>query len=711
MVILTFLLNLTQLLVGNGTRGPYFLDSLVIPQSIVIYTDSGELDTSCYRFIFSSGTLFFKYRVAPTETLVISYEKLNLHIPTVYRIFVMDSTTHVDTSIDTTDKQHSSLQLTGVKGISFSITPANLRMEQTLTMSWYTNHSNILVEGNFDATGEDGTIPLNSVEDWRLRIERDDLNLEWGTLNTTLHMPLGDLPVRDVGIRVRKSHFTVTHYIQHSRRSTKRFVIVHRGEQGPFKLSTELILPGSELVRVNHVVKSRVHDYYLDYNEGNLYFTANCLLQPGDTVTVVFDVLDENSTNPISYVAITKPNYELGLLRYEGEAFPFFSYHLTNDVFGFHVSGITSGGKGLANLLRVTVGSTQKLCLSYYYKTDGFNLPGTMVDTFPQYSVTGVMTPFPAFVTQFSLSTRCRRINLMYGNGYGVDLHQIGSHVLYELYIKRASYAFKYGYTNLYDGYNFVELTTNSWHIRGEANRTRYTLKGGGQLPLPFRPKVVLHIERCGRQTLLLYDVEANKNFANGDFRLIRHYVHTTYSNVSRLTMVLNYYPSYGFISLLGEWSSDTPMLMLDFYLRKGVSGRLLYGRVKSITLSPFVTWEHYRIRGDCRVSVTPQYREQRYGVIFERLTPVILGIKQSLVYHDHMRYVEINPYLRYRGEHRTIEAYTTLQYFIIHPRVELTAGIRCYLQSGQWLYIGTYQMRWQDKFYHNFNLQANLCF
>ncbi|RLG61862.1 hypothetical protein DRO02_08605, partial [archaeon] len=251
MVIFTFLLNLTQLLVGNGTRGPYFLDSLVIPQSIVIYTDSGELDTSCYRFIFSSGMLFFKYRVAPTETLVISYKKLNLHIPTVYRIFAMDSTTHVDTSIDTIDGQHSSLQLTGVKGISFSITPANLRMEQTLTMNWYTNHGNMLVEGNFDATGEDGTIPLNSVKDWRLRIERDDLHLEWGTLNTTLHMPLGDLPVHDIGIRVKKSHFTLTHYIQHSRRSIKRFVIVHRGEQGPFKLSTELILPGSELVWVN----------------------------------------------------------------------------------------------------------------------------------------------------------------------------------------------------------------------------------------------------------------------------------------------------------------------------------------------------------------------------------------------------------------------------------------------------------------------------
>ncbi|OYT52670.1 isoleucine--tRNA ligase, partial [Candidatus Bathyarchaeota archaeon ex4484_135] len=35
---------------------------------------------------------------------------------------------------------------------------------------------------------------------------------------------------------------------------------------------------------------------------------------------------------------------------------------------------------------------------------------------------------------------------------------------------------------------------------------------------------------------------------ANGDFRLIHHYVHTAYSNVSRLTGVLNYYPSYGFV-------------------------------------------------------------------------------------------------------------------------------------------------------------------
>ncbi len=711
MVTLIFLINLTQLLVGNGTRGPYFLDSLVIPQSIVIYTDSGKLDTSCYRFIFSTGTLFFKYRVAPTETLIVSYEKLNLHIPTVYRIFAVDSTTHVDTSINSTGGRRSSLQLTGVKGISFSVTPTNLRMEQTLTMNWYTNYDDILVEGNFDATDEDEVIPLNSLEDWRLRIERGDLNLEWGTLNTTLHTPLGDLPVRDVGIRVRKSHFTVTHYVQHSRRFTKRFVIIHRGEQGPFKLSTKLILPGSELVWVNHTVKSRIHDYYLDYNEGSLYFTANCLLQPGDTVTIVFDILDENSTDPISYVAITKPNYELGLLRRESETFPFFSYQFGSNAFGFHVSGITSGGKELASLLRVAIGCTQKLCLSYYYKTDGFNPPGTTVDTFPQYSVTAVMTPFPAFVTQFSLSTRYRRLNLMYDDGYGIELYQIGSHVVYELYVKRASYAFKSGHTNLYDGYNFVELTTNNWHIRGEANRTRYTIKGGGQLPLPFRPKVALHIERCDGQTLLLYDVEAGKNFTNGDFRLIRHYIHTAYSNVSRLTGVLNYYPSYGFVSLFGEWSTGTPVVMLDFYLRKGVSGRLLYGRVKSITLSPFATWGYYRIRGDWRVRFTSQYKEQCYGVMLERLTPVILGIKQSLVYHDRTRHVDVSPYLCYRGERRTIEAYANLRYFITHPQVELIAGIRCYLQCGRWLYTGTYQMRWQGKWYHNFNLQTNLCF
>lgn len=287
-------------------------DDLIIINSEKVYSDSMQfsagddyiLDINTKELIFLRplGYVNVEYKIYPQELL----RKYS-----AYEIIEYSDSTEIDLPAKKKMSRFTDSQLTisGNKTIAISVSNSeDLELDQSLFLRIYGKLSrNLNVEAQLTdsqspITPEGDSRELSSLDQVFFRVFGRQYEVAFGDLEMELSKThFSDFSPKFEGLKVgwfEKNTVKGALAISKGKRARIEFSGMD-GKQGPYYLFVEetteiLVVPGSEKVYLDGLLKVRGDDYIIDYSEGSITFTGKQFIDSSSRMAVSFQYSDED---------------------------------------------------------------------------------------------------------------------------------------------------------------------------------------------------------------------------------------------------------------------------------------------------------------------------------------------------------------------------------------------------------------------------------
>ncbi len=313
---------------GDGTRGPYRLACpFPSPKSLRVVRDGRRLTAGVGYFLdLESNTLTLSRRLPVGEEVTVSYLAFPFHLPAELFLVNPDSLPPAQAgggmmagpALRLSPEIPSTLFITGSKSVGIQVghdgEPAveqSLRVTLFGTISEGIEVNGVLSDQSVPFQPEGTTTELDEIDKVYVEVRSDDFRARLG--DQVLRQNEGEwarFERKASGARGEMWHWgggvDLAGLVTKGRFATQR-IIGQEGNQGPYLLQREgeahiLILAGSERVWIDGVamVRGADRDYVIDYETGEVTFTARRLITSEQEIIVDYEYSTDQYRRTIS---------------------------------------------------------------------------------------------------------------------------------------------------------------------------------------------------------------------------------------------------------------------------------------------------------------------------------------------------------------------------------------------------------------------------